>query len=70
MSSEKVTLIYKATQEAQQRFEYFVTGLTGAMFTYITQTYTPQKLDLSAVGDELRTVGGFRKRKGHREVVT
>jgi hypothetical protein len=48
MSSEKVTLLYKATQDAQQRFEYFVTGVTGAMFAYISQTYTPQKIDFSA----------------------
>jgi len=48
MPSEKVTLLYKATQEAQQRFEYFITGITGALFAYIAQTYTPQKIDFSA----------------------
>ena len=48
MSSENATLLYKASQEAQQKFEYFLTGAIGAMFAYIAQTYTPQKIDLSA----------------------
>ena len=44
MSSENATLVYKAAQEAQQKFEYFLTGAVGAMFAYIAQTYTPHKL--------------------------
>jgi hypothetical protein len=48
MSAENAQLLYKAAHEAQQKFEYFLTGIIGAMFAYIVQTYTPQKLDWSA----------------------
>jgi len=48
MSHENAQLLYKAAQEAQQKFEYFLTGAIGAMFAYVVQTYTPQELDFSA----------------------
>jgi len=47
MSHENAKILYKASQEAQQKFEYFLTGAIGAMFAYTAQTYTPKKLDFS-----------------------
>jgi len=45
MSHENAKILYQAAQDAQQKFEYFLTGAIGAMFAYTAQTYTPKKLD-------------------------
>jgi len=37
--------VYGMTHAATEKFEYFICGVTGAIFAYITQTYQPQKLD-------------------------
>ncbi|MCX6879821.1 MAG: hypothetical protein NTW21_39355 [Verrucomicrobia bacterium] len=47
MSHENAKILYQASHEAQQKFEYFLTGAIGAMFAYTAQTYTPKKLDFS-----------------------
>jgi len=31
--------------ESTEKFDYFICGITGALFGYIAQTYTPQKID-------------------------
>lgn len=36
--------IFAGAREAQQKFDYFVTGVAGALFAYIAQTYTPKEL--------------------------
>jgi hypothetical protein len=46
MSHEDAKILYQASHEAQQKFEYFLTGSIGAMFAYTVQTYTPKKLGL------------------------
>jgi hypothetical protein len=47
MSHENAKVLYQASHEAQQKFEYFLTGAIGAMFAYTAQTYTPKKIDFS-----------------------
>jgi hypothetical protein len=45
---EKRSLIaYTGSKESEQKFDYFLTGLTGVLFAYIAQTYTPRKLNFS-----------------------
>lgn len=44
MSEQKSTLVFASAREAQQKFDYFVTGVAGALFAYIAQTYTPKKI--------------------------
>lgn len=46
MSKEKDTL-YKHHYEAEQKYDYFIVGLAGAMFAYIVQTYVPAKIEFS-----------------------
>ena len=48
MSHENAKILYQATQAAEQKFEYFLTGAIGAMFAYTVQNYTPHRLDFSA----------------------
>lgn len=47
MSYENAKILYQATQAAEQKFEYFLTGAIGAMFAYTVQNYTPQRLHLT-----------------------
>jgi hypothetical protein len=45
MSDEKISLLFKNAIEGQQKFDYFISGFTGALFAYTAQTYIPQRLD-------------------------
>lgn len=45
--SERSLAAVQQVQSAQQRFDYFMTGLTGALCAYITQAFTPERLALS-----------------------
>ena len=47
MSHENAKILYQATQSAEQKFEYFLTGAIGAIFAYSVQNYTPTRIDLS-----------------------
>lgn len=44
MSEKKSLVVFRAGQEAAQKFDYFMAGLTGAIIAYIAQAYTPKKL--------------------------
>ena len=44
--SERSIEIFKMSQAAWDKFDYFVCGSSGALFAYIAQTYVPQKLAL------------------------
>jgi len=39
--------VFIASLEGDQKFDYFVCGVAGALFAYIGQTYTPHKIELS-----------------------
>lgn len=44
--SEKASVIaYQKHQEAAQKFDYFITGLTGALCAYIVKDWKPEKID-------------------------
>jgi hypothetical protein len=43
--SERSVQAYFSAQESQQKLEYFVCGLAGAVFAYEAQHFTPQKIE-------------------------
>src|SRR5688572_20911760 len=45
-SSDAVKELYSKQHEAGLKFDYFVCGVAGAIFAYISQNYAPQKLAL------------------------
>jgi hypothetical protein len=47
MSEKKSMFIFAGAREAQQKFDYFITGVAGALFAYIAQTYAPKELALA-----------------------
>lgn len=46
MSTRSVEMFGKS-HEAGEKFDYFICGVSGALFAYIGQTYIPHKIDLS-----------------------
>jgi hypothetical protein len=38
--------VYELMHAAEVKFDYFVCGVSGALFAYIAQTYSPQKIEL------------------------
>lgn len=45
MDTKPVTMeLYKRGQEAVEKFDYFVCGVTGAVFSYEIHNYSPEKL--------------------------
>ena len=53
MSDERNIAAYDHYQKASQQFDYVVTGATGALCTYILQTFRPKRIDLSPYSLEL-----------------
>jgi hypothetical protein len=51
--SERSLLAYEAYREASQKFDYFVTGLTGTLCAFIGTTFEPSKIDFSPQTMEL-----------------
>jgi hypothetical protein len=47
MSTERSDNVFFHQRAASEKFDYFVTGITGALCAYISQTYTPSKLSVS-----------------------
>lgn len=47
MGTERSDKVYDTWRQANEKFDYFVTGLTGALCAYISQTYNPGKISLS-----------------------
>lgn len=45
MSQKPSEVVFLRSVEGQNKFEYFVTGVAGALFAYIAQTYTPKALE-------------------------
>lgn len=52
MAEEKSMIVFEGAREGQQKFDYFVAGLTGALFAYIAQTYVPEKFGFDPAGLE------------------
>jgi len=40
--------VFKQLKEAEQKFDYFILGLTVALFAYIGEKYVPEPLALSS----------------------
>jgi hypothetical protein len=53
MPDKRSSLIYDQYQKASQQFDYLVTGATGALCTYIVQTFKPKRIDASPYTLEL-----------------
>ncbi len=53
MADERSIIAYDVYQKATQQFDYAVTGGTGAMCTYILQTFKPKRVDFSPYSLEL-----------------
>jgi len=47
MADERSVIAYDLYQKAAQQFDYAVTGATGAICTYILQTFRPKRVDFS-----------------------
>lgn len=45
--SERSLMTFEHYREASQRFDYFITGLSGALCAYIAQTFQPEKIAVS-----------------------
>ena len=46
--SERSDSIYRVGADASEKFDYFITGVAGALFAYIAQTYAPKKFEFSS----------------------
>jgi hypothetical protein len=40
-------IVFEGARDGQQKFDYFMVGLTGALFAYIAQTYKPRELGIN-----------------------
>jgi len=47
MATERSDKVFEYWRQASEKFDYLVTGVTGALCAYITQTFSPEKLSLS-----------------------
>jgi hypothetical protein len=57
MSEQRSLIAHGQYQAAQDKFEYFLCGVAGALFAYIGQHYAPHKLGLNAPTVELLSLG-------------
>jgi hypothetical protein len=46
MAESKSIVAYQIGQESQHKFDYFITGITGAIFAYVSQAYVPHRIGL------------------------
>jgi hypothetical protein len=44
---DKAHSVFEAGREAQQKFDYFVTGLTGAVLSYVSQNFSPHRIGMN-----------------------
>jgi hypothetical protein len=57
MAGEHSAKAYDYWRQASEKFDYFVTGLSGALVAYIGQTIEPHRIGLSAESAELAALG-------------
>src|ERR1017187_1350311 len=43
--SEKADEVFGLSHKSSEKFDYFLCSVSGALFAYIAQTFTPQRLD-------------------------
>ena len=68
---QRSLLVYKNLKAAQEKFDYFVLGMTAALFAYLGENYAPEQLGLSQNTVELISlllllislVAGFKRLK-------
>jgi len=53
MGTERSDSVFAYYRSASEKFDYFVTGLTGALCAYISQTFTPERISVSPASLEL-----------------
>lgn len=69
MTTERSDALFEKWRESTEKFDYFVLGVLGAMFAYVSQGYKPEKLGLNPGTLELAAlltlvlaaVAGFRR---------
>ncbi len=47
MGTERSDKVHDTWRQASEKLDYFITGLTGALCAYISQTFQPEKISLS-----------------------
>lgn len=53
MATERSDKVHEGWRQASEKFDYFITGVTGALCAYITQTFKVQPLSVSPNTAEL-----------------
>lgn len=56
MSDSKTMEVFKGVRDAQQKLDYFLLGLSTALFAYIGGEYEPQAISLSENSFELAAI--------------
>jgi len=56
MAGERSVAVFIQAHESQQKFDYFVTGLTGALCGFIAERYTASRLGVNASTLELVSI--------------
>ena|SRR5437870_3072905 len=57
MSEKRSLIVFEHYREGEQRFEYFITGVSTALCAYVGQTLQPQKFGLNPYTLEVLSVG-------------
>jgi hypothetical protein len=57
MSEKRSLIAFEHYREAEQRFEYFITGVSTALCAYVGQTLQPQKFGFNPYTLEVLSVG-------------
>jgi len=57
MSEKRSIIAFEHYREGEQRFEYFITGVSTALCAYVGQTLQPQKFGFNAYTLEVLSVG-------------
>jgi hypothetical protein len=57
MSEKRSVIAFEHYREAEQRFEYFITGISTALCAYVGQTLQPQKFGFNPYTLEVLSVG-------------
>jgi hypothetical protein len=78
MSTDRSDKVYETYQQAVQKFDYFVLGVTGALCAYISQVYKPAQIGLNPGTLELlallllvaSAVAGFRRVENTTQVTS
>jgi hypothetical protein len=77
MTTERSDKLYEAARDAQQKFDYFMLGVIGAVCAFIGQSFRPQQLGLNPSSLELLAVltlfgagvAGFKRIEATNRVV-